>query len=554
MLELFQSDWRDFWVGSESQEPAGAVFTRPEIVELILDMAGYSATDKHLSQFRLLEPSCGDGAFLVVAVRRLIESEQLHAKEIDWTAPHLSAAIRAADINLVSVKTAKGLVVAALNGAGCPPAEAKALAEKWIVQTDFLLCEWPNQFDFVIGNPPYVRLEDVPKRVMMRYRELFRTLTDRADLYIAFFERGLQLLSKSGTLAFICANRFTKNKYGEALRRLVAEKYHVRSYVNLEHTQPFLSEVSAYPAIVVVDRNKGKPTRAATLEDITPNTISSVRRESLGKRAPKRIVSQFASWYPKGEPWLTTSETEHGLLDSLNRTLPSLEDSGPRTKVGIGVATGADSVYVLKHLHPAIEVSRQIPLVMAADVGNEELQWSGRFLLNPFADEDDGTLVNLREYPGLSSYLAVHGDHLKQRHVAKDKPTTWFRTIDRIWPSLQHKSKLVIPDIQGSSTIGFDEGKFYPHHNLYYITSASWPLLALKALLRSDIVYQQVRAYSVQMRGGSVRFQAQTLRRVRLPSLQSLSDKIIARLVAVSQDKDQGAIDDAAREAYSVAR
>jgi hypothetical protein len=553
MFEMFASDWRELWVGNESQESVGAIFTKPEIVELILDVAGYSAADKRLSEFPLLEPSCGDGAFLTVAVSRLIESERLHTREIDWDSPRLSAAIRAADINILSVRKAKALVVAALADAGCAHGQAKVLADNWIVEADFLLGEWPNRFEFVIGNPPYVRLEDVPKRVMLRYRELYKTLTDRADLYIAFFERGLQLLSNSGTLAFICANRFTKNKYGEALRRMVADKYHVRNYINLEHTQPFLTDVSAYPAIVVIDRERGKPTRAATLSDIDPETIAVVRRESVGKHTQKRVVSHFDSWYPNGEPWLTTSGTEHGVLDSLNRSLPTLEASAPNTKVGIGVATGADEVYVLKEKHPEIEESRQIPLLMAANVGNDGLRWSGRFLLNPFADEDDGSLVRLRDYPGVAMYLETHGERLKKRHVARNRPTTWFRTIDRIWPSLQRRPKLVIPDIQGSTVIGYDAGEFYPHHNLYFITSGSWPLLALKALLRSEIVYQQVRAYSVQMRGGSVRFQAQTLRKVRIPSLHTLSDEVLSRLIAVSECDDKEALDDAAKEAFALA-
>ena len=102
--------------------------------------------------------------------------------------------------------------------------------------------------------------------------------------------------------------------------------------------------------------------------------------------------------------------------------------------------------------------------------------------------------------------------------------------------------------------MGFDPGSYYPHHNLYWITSNTWDLRALKGLLRSSPVVTQVRAYSVQMRGGSLRWQAQTLRRIRLPRLSSLSDNVLESLIRISDSFDQQEIDDVAGEAFGDAR
>jgi hypothetical protein len=499
----------------------------------------------------LLEPSCGDGAFLALVVRRLLDSERHHLGSVDWNDVTLDGAIRAADISTQSVSSARALVSALLESAGCETVRAHKLAETWIVQTDFLLGTWPTAFEFVVGNPPYVRIEDVPKQVLSRYRELFVTSTDRADLYVAFIEKGLELLSTTGTLAFICANRFAKNKYGGALRQLIADRYHVRHYVNLEHTQPFVSDVSAYPAILVVDRVRGETTRAGTLDDIEEHTLSAVRAQALGHDRSSGPIREFREWYPSGTPWMTTCDAEHAMLTALNESLPTLEESGGTTKVGIGVATGSDAVFVLDGKRTDIEESRQIPLLLAANVTNAELKWSGRYLLNPFEDESDGGLVDLSDYPRMAAYLEKHDALLRKRHVARSRPNAWYRTIDRIWPALQHQEKLVIPDIQSTSLIGFDDGQFYPHHNLYWITSDTWPLLALKALLRSSLVYNQVRAYSVQMRGGSLRYQAQTLRRVRIPFIANIPDMLIEKLVDVAQTDRQREIDELAVEAFS---
>lgn len=548
-LDLFAPDWVDLWRG-HSQAGVGAVFTRPEVVRLILDLAGYRPEVARLATRRVLEPSCGDGAFLLEIIARLLESERAHGETVDWWNPALEHAVCAADIDAAAVESARRLAEEMLLAADCPPERAEGLAALWTRHTDFLLEGWPGRYDLVVGNPPYVRLEALPRRVLAHYRSRYLTATDRADLYVAFFERGLELLSDAGTLAFITANRFTKNQYGTGLRRLMAERYHVRHYVNLEHTQPFLTNVSAYPAIIVVDRERGRPTRAGSLTDCLPATLDAVRAEAFGQVEAERHTSEFATWYPTGAPWRSTSATEHDFLEWLETSFPTLEESGRATKVGIGVATGADEVYVLPGQLPGVEASRQIPLVMSRDVGSSGIRWSGHHLLNPFADSDDGSLVDLAQFPGLARHFAIHESRLRGRHVAKSRDKSWFRTIDRVWPQLTATEKLIIPDIQPGGIVGLDRGEWYPHHNVYWITSGEWKLSALQALLRSTFVLRQVRAYSVQMRGGSLRYQAQTLRRLRVPMFGSLPPTLVADLSSVATSDVQSAIDAVAAEAF----
>src|SRR5207302_537281 len=114
-------------------------------------------------------------------------------------------------------------------------------------------------------------------------------------------ERSLELLSPKGTLAFICANRFAKNKYGKALRRLISSQYHVKYYVNLEHTQPFLTEVSAYPAVILIDKHQGEPTLAATIDGELDSSLVQLKNEASSRIALEQF-NTFQSWYPNGTP------------------------------------------------------------------------------------------------------------------------------------------------------------------------------------------------------------------------------------------------------------
>jgi len=516
---LFKPYWRTIW---QDEMPPGSasVYTKPEVVSLILDLAGYTSDTRHLLDVRVLEPSCGDGAFLRGILSRLIVSEKPSRGEICWDDARWDLAVTAVDLSPQAVRESRSLIVSMLTGAGCPETRAKHLSERWAYQADFLLHDWGNAtFDVVVGNPPYVRIEQIPERVYVEYKNIWHTANDRADLYVPFFECGLGLISEGGALAFICANRFAKNQYGASLRRLIAERYHVRHYINLEHTQPFLAKVSAYPAIIVIDKKRGAPTHAETVADLDPVTMDRLR-EGHGVLGSE---NHFAEWYPNGAPWISTSKTRHASLVALERDYPTIEESAPGTRIGIGIATGADDVFVLPARRDDIEASRQIPLVMSSDVSNTTTAWSGHVLLNPFDDAGDGRLVNLDEYPGLKAHFDQFQSRLKQRHCAQNRPGQWFRTIDRYWPWLLRKPKLVIPDIQPGGIIGYEPGSCYPHHNVYWIVSDSWDLGSLQRILQSDFVTDQLRAFSVAMRGGSLRYQVQNLRKVRIPWPSSAS-------------------------------
>lgn len=74
----------------------------------------------------------------------------------------------------------------------------------------------------------------------------------RADVYVGFIERGLGLLRQGGALAFICADRWMRNQYGANLREAVTSGFAVDAVISMHDVDAFESDVSAYPAIVVV--------------------------------------------------------------------------------------------------------------------------------------------------------------------------------------------------------------------------------------------------------------------------------------------------------------
>ena len=169
--------------------------------------------------------------------------------------------------------------------------------------------------------------------------------------------------------------------------------------------------------------------------------------------------------------------------------------------VGIGVATGADSIFIARDLPSKVEKELLPPALNARDMSGNRLQWSGQYLLNPY--RPNGELINLDDYPQAAAYLISHRDALQKRHIAKKNPGKWYKTIDRIVPALKNSPKVLLPDISGNQLIFVDNGRFYPQHNLYYITGGSLrQLQLLSAMLMSDYVKSQLLSITNCMNGG----------------------------------------------------
>ena len=529
-------------------EARGAIFTRSEVVDFILDLAGYTE-DQPLHEKRLLEPSFGGGDFLLPIIQRLLSAWRA-ARPNGTAVDDLGDAIRAVELHHDTFRSTYAAVVALLKREGLSANAATALAGRWLSQGDFLLAPLEGQFDFVVGNPPYVRPELIPAPLLAEYRSRYQTMYDRADIYIPFIERSLTALSAGGNLGFICADRWMKNRYGGPLRSLVAERFHLKVYVDMVDTPAFHSDVIAYPAITIISREGGGATRIAHRPSIDRATLTTLAGLLSAQTLPKDAgpVRELARVTNGAEPWLLASSDQMALIRRLEGAFPLLEEAG--CKVGIGVATGADKAFIGDFESLDVEPDRKLPLVTTKDIMTGEVQWRGQGVINPFAES--GGLVDLGDYPRLRRYLEARRDVIAGRHCAKKAPANWYRTIDRITPALAARPKLLIPDIKGEAHIVFEGGELYPSHNLYYVTSDDWDLRALQAVLLSAVSRLFVATYSTKMRGGFLRFQAQYLRRIRIPRWADVPEPLRRELAEAAIKRDVQACNRAVFRLYGL--
>lgn len=528
----------------------GEVFTRRWVVEMILDLVGYT-TDRDLGSQVLVEPSCGTGAFLVPAAERLIESAVHHGRDVSG----LRSAIRAFDLLEANAERARKAVASLLAKHGLDERSAEAMAGEWVTTGDFLLhTHDTGSVEYVVGNPPYIRLENVPRRTMDAYRRICPTMRGRSDIYVGFIERGLDLLKPGGALSFICADRWMRNQYGADLRELVTQSFAVETVIAMHDVDAFEDDVSAYPAIVVL---RNDPQGEAVVVDANAafNASDAPGLSTWAKRGRRQVISEPSyeatrvdGWFTGRDLWPAGSPSQLALIADLEARFSPLEDPSTGTRVGIGVATGCDEIFITDDAD-LVEPDRLLPLLHAHDIADGSVAWSGRYLINPWSGSG---LVDLACHPRLAAYLAANQVRLQGRHVAQKRPATWYRTIDRVHQELTGRPKLLIPDIKAAAHPVLDDGGYYPHHNLYFVVSDEWDLEVLGGLLLSDVANLFVGAYCVKMRGGTYRFQAQYLRRIRVPRPGSISSETEEELRSAFRDRDQARASAAAAATYGI--
>ena len=512
-------------------EPNAEIFTPAPVVAYMLDALETARGRSLTCQDRILEPSAGTGAFVLPILERLFAT----LPPVGWSNPALDRVLLAFETNPVLVAALRASVADRLAGAGCPTGRASELVAAWIHGEDFLKADIEGPFAAVVGNPPYIRYDAISRADAAEYQRRYPTFRGRCDLCVPFIERSLSLLGADGVFCFICSNRFAKSDYGERLRVRIAEGVHTALYLNLEHADVFGKEIAAYPAILMIDRRHGLPTSAATIPSLRGNPLSAFRYGNSSR------LASFPEWYPDGAPWATTDADAYRFAVRIAERLPTLTDSAPGTRFGIGVATGNDAVFVRPGPEPDIEPDCLLPLVTGEDV-RAGRRWGGAYLVNPFRPDASGFLWNPAERPGLARYLEKHRAALSSRFVARRKE--WYRTIDRVsWP-LFKTPKILLPDIQRGGVVGLDaDGSLYPHHNLYWIVSEGWPLPLLAAILKSGFVTRQIRWASSEMRGGSIRYQAKNLGRLRIPPRSAVLPAEECALLAASARGDADTLD-----------
>ncbi len=277
----------------------GQHFTPPALVDHVLHLAGAAAL---ADGSRVLEPACGEGAFLLGlarCLRRRLAHMEVLAFEIDPSA----------------AETARRAFARALEEeAGLGRRAAAARARRSVVVGDFLASGiWDEgRFDLAVGNPPFLEAKQMPKAMKAALRREHERWTRGAfDLFVPFVGRAAEAVGAEGRLAFVLPNKVCIARYARSLRDLLLEAFPLTALTDLSHSRAF-EAASVYPVVVAAARGETTNRVAIGLGQRQGGTLHFRRVGSLPRAAFQDAPDRVFFTLPEEE---TTRADVEALLD-----------------------------------------------------------------------------------------------------------------------------------------------------------------------------------------------------------------------------------------------
>lgn len=224
----------------------GQIFTPQYLVEDILDFAGYAGGG--VLQRHAIDNSCGDGAFLVEMVRRYcVAFFNAHGEnEKEALARQLGQFIHGIEKDEASHAACMERMRQLENALHLPPVAWDIRCADALAVHDF-----DGRMDFVIGNPPYVRVHNLENTFSQVKQHAFCG-GGMTDLYLVFYEIGLHMLAPGGRLCYIAPSSWINSVAGQHMRAYLQSSGCLRAIADLGHFQPFAA--TTYTAITLLEK------------------------------------------------------------------------------------------------------------------------------------------------------------------------------------------------------------------------------------------------------------------------------------------------------------
>ena len=470
----------------DKKKKLGQVFTPDWIVDLILDKIDYKGVqilDKYV-----FEPGCGNGNFLVSIVDRFIET----AKKKQYTQSKIKNGLEKYIYGVEVDKEVYLFCIQRLNEI----AEKHNLKNiKWnIYNTDILDLETKKlpEFDFVIGNPPYVRIHNLDKNRLSEIKSRFHFCKNGIiDLFLVFFEIGIMSLKQDGgKLGFITPNSFIHNSTYVDFRKYLVEHNLIKDLINFKENSVF-DDASTYNAITILDTIHGS--KFIDYYEYVNNKISLINKIDLEKQDLKK--------------WNFTNTQNAEFLEGIKNGKHKISDFAV---VQYGFATLLDKAYLVKDdtlfsfsneekdvIYPVVKASRYDGGIITDKI------------IYPYFKKDKSWIPIPEEefknkFPKTYDYLLRNKEALKKRSCDKSVKF-WYEYGRSQGIQTIHNEKLVISPIFKNKIKVFKVDKktmVYSGIYLFMKENSKYTINDIKKIIESEDFIKYARILGKDMRGG----------------------------------------------------
>ncbi len=392
-------------------------------------------------------------------------------------------------------------------------------------------------FDVVIGNPPYVKTQNLQEYnpvVLEQLKEIYYSAeSGNVDIYVVFLEKSSSLLTENGMLGFIVPHKFFNSAYGKNLRKYLSERKLLIKILHFEDYQVF-KNASTYTCLLFLRKSENKKVAVSKINPrkFTPLSIVEIKYDLID-------ISIFSE-----KDWNIQSKRAIQILERFKH-LPTLEKI--TTNIFQGPKSGADNVFILRLLG-----EKGNELLCCSEVLKEEIylekellktyvkgKFINRYNINKSENEvtiypydDDGKLLDITYIKDLYPLIYKYLNEAKIKRILLDRErgrfkSTWWQYSRPQNMKIVFNKKILTPFNAFYNSFAYDEkGDFVFSAGV----SGAYGILlkdeskitnhSLLGILNSQIVFFIIKNISTCLRGGYYSFENKYLKKLPIPVLE----------------------------------
>jgi len=504
-----------------------------------------------LLELKIVDPACGSGAFLNQALEFLIAEhsklDELKARLLggsivlsDVETSILENNLYGVDINEEAVEIAKlslwlrtakkGRKLNSLNNnLKC----GNSLIDDVKVAGDKAF-NWNNEFkevfdkggfDVVIGNPPYVRQELIKEFSEFISRN-YKSYSGKADLFVYFFEKGLNILKRSRKLGFISSGKFLEANYGKPLLELLVNKTIIKQVIEFNDLEVF-EGISAYPTIIIYDNEL--PNLDYQIEHISLKNISIDKLKSIVDNLSFNKVSKNS--FITNDYKFFDSRLSY-LLEKVNKDSISLKDL--RLMPLVGIKTGYNEGFVVNRN----DSDNIKPYLFGRNIKRYSKPKADTNIIFPYKiNLKEYTLKSIQELEDVRDLLEAKREKLSTRAIIKEG----ILTGNKCWYEYQQINKLTLieqeyiiyPNVSLGNNFTFSSSQVIDMTG-FIIKSNSKSLLAI---LNSKLIKFLMELYAISRRGGYLEYKNQYIEKLPIRKFEDESkiNELVTKIFNINE-------------------
>ncbi len=398
-------------------------------------------------------------------------------------------------------------------------------------------------FDAIIGNPPYIRQEEIKDQKPF-LQQIYQCYTGVADLFVYFYELGINLLKPNGHLTYISSNKYFRAGYGEKLRQFLADSTTIHNLIDFGD-YPVFEEAIAYPSIITLSKSKSEDNQVQALSwDETKK--QDIAQFAIVLDQDGLTISQD-NLKPNG--WQLESSQNFNLLSKLRNAGKPLGEY-VNGKFYYGIKTGFNEAFVIDRAtrdkliseHPSsTEVIK--PFLRGRDIKKWCVESADLYLLFipwHFPLHQDSKITGVSEkaeqefkknYPSVYNHLLKFKTELSARNQSETGIRyEWYalqRCAASYWREFENP-KIVYQEIATYQSFAWDQTGKFMDKTTFMIPNAE---ICLIAILNSSVVWFFLDKIVSKLQGGSYTMQSIYISQIPIPTATKAEQKAIEKLV-----------------------